>query len=196
MILVDTSVWVDHFRVGRQGTGGTAGCRNGSGTPVRDRRAFARELASAPDHPGNPSRTCHNRSSQRIAEVLHFIERHALFGCGVGYLDVHLLAAVRLTAGAVLWTRGPAAPWHRRTIGLGDIRLPIPKIIVTSATPILAVKSFGKPNPPPPQCGPIVVVPRPAPALSTAAGGRMAGMPGPTGGGSPFSLRSLEPAAP
>jgi hypothetical protein len=37
--------------------------------------------------------------------VLHFIDRHALFGRGVGYIDSHLLAAVRLTAGAKLWTR-------------------------------------------------------------------------------------------
>jgi hypothetical protein len=27
-----------------------------------------------------------------------------LFGRGVGYVDAHLLAAVRLTAGAKLWT--------------------------------------------------------------------------------------------
>ncbi len=38
------------------------------------------------------------------AEVLHFIDRHALFGRGVGYVDVHLLAGVRLTGGAELWT--------------------------------------------------------------------------------------------
>jgi hypothetical protein len=38
-------------------------------------------------------------------EALHFIDRHTLFGRGVGYIDIHLLAAVRLTAGAVLWTR-------------------------------------------------------------------------------------------
>jgi len=37
-------------------------------------------------------------------EVLHYISRYALFGRGVGYVDVHLLAAVRLTAGAELWT--------------------------------------------------------------------------------------------
>jgi predicted nucleic acid-binding protein len=36
------------------------------------------------------------------AEVLHFIDRHALFGRGIGY--AHLLAAARLTAGAELWT--------------------------------------------------------------------------------------------
>ena len=39
------------------------------------------------------------------AEVLAFIEREALFGRGIGYVDAHLLASVRLTAGAKLWTR-------------------------------------------------------------------------------------------
>jgi hypothetical protein len=37
-------------------------------------------------------------------EVLKFVDRQALFGRGVGYVDVHLLAAVRLTPGAALWT--------------------------------------------------------------------------------------------
>jgi hypothetical protein len=39
------------------------------------------------------------------AEVLGFINRQALFGRGIGYVDVHLLASVRLTPGAELWTR-------------------------------------------------------------------------------------------
>jgi hypothetical protein len=38
------------------------------------------------------------------AEALQLIDHHALFGRGVGYVDTHLLAAVRLTAGAALWT--------------------------------------------------------------------------------------------
>jgi predicted nucleic acid-binding protein len=38
-------------------------------------------------------------------EVYHFIDRQALFGLGIGYVDAHLLAAVRLTAAASLWTR-------------------------------------------------------------------------------------------
>lgn len=38
-------------------------------------------------------------------EVLRFISDHALFGLGIGHVDVHLLAAVRLTPGANLWTR-------------------------------------------------------------------------------------------
>ncbi len=39
------------------------------------------------------------------AEALAFIERHALMGRGVGYLDVHLLASTALAAPARLWTR-------------------------------------------------------------------------------------------
>ena len=35
---------------------------------------------------------------------MSFIERHALFGRGVGYVDVHLLAAVRMTTGVSPWT--------------------------------------------------------------------------------------------
>jgi predicted nucleic acid-binding protein len=38
-------------------------------------------------------------------EVLNFIDRQTLFGLGIRYVDAHLLAAVRLTADAKLWTR-------------------------------------------------------------------------------------------
>ena len=37
-------------------------------------------------------------------EVLQFVDREALFGRGIGYVDAHLLAAARLTAGTKLWT--------------------------------------------------------------------------------------------
>jgi predicted nucleic acid-binding protein len=39
------------------------------------------------------------------AEVLNFIEQYRLVGLGIGYVDAHLLAAAKLTAGASLWTR-------------------------------------------------------------------------------------------
>ena len=38
-------------------------------------------------------------------EVLKFIEFHDLAGRGIGYVDIHLLAAARLTEDATLWTR-------------------------------------------------------------------------------------------
>jgi predicted nucleic acid-binding protein len=39
------------------------------------------------------------------SEVLGFIDQAPLAGSGIGYIDAHLLAAVRLTAGSQLWTR-------------------------------------------------------------------------------------------
>jgi len=38
-------------------------------------------------------------------EVLDFVERHRLFGTGLGLIDVHLLASTLLTPNAALWTR-------------------------------------------------------------------------------------------
>ena len=38
-------------------------------------------------------------------EVLRFIDRQQLAGTGIGYIDAHLLASVRLTPGASFWTR-------------------------------------------------------------------------------------------
>jgi predicted nucleic acid-binding protein len=37
-------------------------------------------------------------------EALHFIDSNGLFGRGIGYVDAHLLAAIRLTPGSSLWT--------------------------------------------------------------------------------------------
>jgi len=39
------------------------------------------------------------------SEVVQFVGRNRLFGVGIGYVDAHLLVAVRLTLGASLWTR-------------------------------------------------------------------------------------------
>jgi hypothetical protein len=38
-------------------------------------------------------------------EVLQFVSRYRLFESGVGYIDAHLLAAVRLMPGTLVWTR-------------------------------------------------------------------------------------------
>lgn len=38
-------------------------------------------------------------------EALMYIARHGLIGKGIGYIDVHLLAAVSLAGTAQLWTR-------------------------------------------------------------------------------------------
>jgi hypothetical protein len=38
-------------------------------------------------------------------EVMRLIDLHGLFGRGIGYVDVHLLAAVLLTPSTSFWTR-------------------------------------------------------------------------------------------
>jgi predicted nucleic acid-binding protein len=37
-------------------------------------------------------------------EVLRLVEQHRLFGRGIGYIDAHLLAATRLSSDAFLWS--------------------------------------------------------------------------------------------
>jgi predicted nucleic acid-binding protein len=104
LILVDTSVCIDHLRnadaqlvdlLERAGVVmhpfvvGEIACGS-----LRDRSSIRELLQDLPAAAVADS-----------AEVQGFIERHALHGNGIGYVDVHLLASVALTAGAKLWTR-------------------------------------------------------------------------------------------
>ena len=101
--LVDTSVWVDHLRAANPTLARLLDRGEVLGHPfvvgeialgdLRQREPILRALFRLP-----------SAAVATHAEVLHFIEAGALFARGVGYVDVHLLAAVRLTAGARLWT--------------------------------------------------------------------------------------------
>ena len=103
MILVDTSVWVDHLRAGEQG--------------LEELLQYDRVLT----HPfvigelacGNLQNRktvltlSHELPREQIAadeEVLFFIERHPLYGLSIGYIDAHLLCSC-LISGFTLWTR-------------------------------------------------------------------------------------------
>ncbi len=104
MILVDTSVWIDHLRAGELllvellDTNrvlvhpfiiGELACGN-----LNNRKTVLSLLRKLP--------------TARLAtddEVLFFIERHGLMGRGIGYIDAHLLAAMSLTGTVRLWTR-------------------------------------------------------------------------------------------
>ncbi len=103
MILVDTSVWIDHLG------GGEAELV----TALERQQVLIHPFVIGELACG----TLKNRSEvlsllrelptavvASEAEVLGFIERRSLMGRGIGYLDVHLLASVALEV-ARLWTR-------------------------------------------------------------------------------------------
>ena len=104
MILVDSSVWIDHLRNGDPGMTGLLE-RGGAlvhpfvigelalGT-LRQRDTILGALHDLP-----------RATVADDAEVIGFITRQGLHGRGIGYVDAHLLASARLTAGAALWTR-------------------------------------------------------------------------------------------
>jgi len=104
VILVDTSVWVDHLHAGNKVLAALLDAGMVLAHPfvvgelalgnLRQRDIVLTALSDLPQ-------AC----VATATEVLHFIARHALFGRGIGYVDLHLLVSVRLTAGAELWTR-------------------------------------------------------------------------------------------
>jgi len=104
MILVDSSVWIDHLRSGDAILSGLLG-----GGQVLAHPFIIGELAMGSlrqrDVILNALRDLPQTSVASDDEVLGFIDRQRLFGLGIGYVDAHLLAAARLTAGASLWTR-------------------------------------------------------------------------------------------
>lgn len=102
MILVDTSVWIDHFRRGSDRLGALLEAEEVLGHPfvtgelacgsLRSRREILSLLEALPQ-----------AVSAEHHEVLRFIESRQLMGRGLGYVDVHLLAAAMLH-GAMIWT--------------------------------------------------------------------------------------------
>lgn len=102
MILVDTSVWVDHLRrgndrlrslldeeqvLGHRFVLGELACGN-----LRNRREILTLLASLPQVP-----------LAGHGEVLGFLETAKLHGKGIGWIDLHLLASARI-ARSPIWT--------------------------------------------------------------------------------------------
>jgi len=102
MVLVDTSIWIDHFKRGNTSLEkllldmkvichpfiiGELACDN-----LKNRKEILSLLHSLPAAP-----------LLEHDEVLYFIESKKLMGIGIGLIDVHLLASAHL-AHALLWT--------------------------------------------------------------------------------------------
>ena len=104
IVLADTSIWIDHFRRGDQ------------------QLAQILERGDVVMHPfvigelmlGTTSRMASvlddlqalpKANVAGTGEILKFIADRKLSGCGIGYVDAHLLAACALTPETFLWTR-------------------------------------------------------------------------------------------
>lgn len=102
MILVDTSVWIEHLRAGSDRLKtllldeqvlchpfvvGELACGN-----LEDRQEILSMLKALPE--------AHVAEHD---ELLRFVEARRLYGRGLGWVDVHLLASALLT-GCTLWT--------------------------------------------------------------------------------------------
>jgi len=104
VILVDTSIWIDHLRKSDELLSDlldrkqvlihpyvlgelALGSLRHRDRILRDLQDLKRTVVAHPD------------------EVLRFIQQERLFQTGIGYVDAHLLAALRLTPEAWLWTR-------------------------------------------------------------------------------------------
>ena len=103
MVLVDTSIWIDHLREGNhplsrlldqdrvlmhEMVAGELAC----GT-LADRKGLLAQFSKLPQLPLIPSR-----------EVMAFIENHTVMGKGIGLVDANLLAST-MRAGRKIWTR-------------------------------------------------------------------------------------------
>lgn len=102
MVLVDTSVWVQHLRQGSTSLArllvdgqvcchpfvvGELACGN-----IRNRSDILALLSNLP---------CAEAAGHE--EVLQFIDIHRLMGKGLGYVDIHLLVSAVLS-GVSIWT--------------------------------------------------------------------------------------------
>lgn len=116
MILVDSSIWIDHLRSSEP-----ALVHLLDSAQVLAHPFVIGELAMGSLHRRDlvlgALRDLPQAISATDEEVLAFIERHSLFGLGIGYVDAHLLAATRLN-GAQLWTRDKRLREDARRLGV------------------------------------------------------------------------------
>lgn len=104
-VLVDTSVWVDHFRRRNEAlanlltldlalTHPMIVTELACGTPPAPRSRTLADIATLPQ-----------TRQASLTEVRELIGREQLFGLGCGLVDLTLLASALLTPGAELWTQ-------------------------------------------------------------------------------------------
>ena len=119
MVLVDTSVWVSHLRSGDEHLVALL-----EASEVLTHPFVIGELAL-----GNLNRrdeiltflgAVPSAEVADVDEVLEFIRRNDLAGSGLGYVDVHLLAAARISK-ASLWTSDRSLQGAARKFSVGYV---------------------------------------------------------------------------
>lgn len=104
-VLVDTSVWVDHFKRHNEAltellsldlalTHPMVVTELACGTPPAPRMRTLTDIALLPQ-----------TRQATLNEVRELVEREKLFGLGCGLVDLALLTSILLTPGSSLWTR-------------------------------------------------------------------------------------------
>ena len=104
MILVDTSVWIDHLRIGDPQLTVLLEEAQVLAHPWVIGELALCQLSGRSEILGLLS----NLPQATVAtetEVMTLVETQHLFGRGIGYVDTHLLAATLLTTDTRLWTR-------------------------------------------------------------------------------------------
>jgi predicted nucleic acid-binding protein len=104
VILVDTSVWIDHLRRGDAELASRLQVGQVLAHPWVTGEIALGHLSRRSEILGLLNNLPQATSATEF-EVLTLIDTHQLFGQGIGYVDAHLLAATMLTADARLWTR-------------------------------------------------------------------------------------------
>ena len=118
-VLIDTSVWIDHFRRRNEALVRLV---------VQD-QALIHPMVLAELACGTPpeprQQTLGDLSLLQAArqatldEVMAFVERERLYGLGCGLVDMALLAATRITPGARLWTLDRRLATLAERLGVG-----------------------------------------------------------------------------
>lgn len=104
MILVDTSVWIDHLRSSEAHLSGLLN----EGRVCMHPHVLGEIALGSLTNRATVLESMRDLPQAAVAtedEVFRFIKTHTLFGLGTGYTDAHLLAAAKLTPGTQLWTR-------------------------------------------------------------------------------------------
>lgn len=103
-VLIDTSVWIDHFRNRNDVLVNLIELDLALAHPMVIVEIACRTPPAPRIQPLNSMSLLQPCNQASLSEVMEFIEREGLHGLGCGLVDMSLLASTLITPGAKLWT--------------------------------------------------------------------------------------------